>query len=396
MKYRDEGWEKHCERVGALAQRIGENLQLKAADLHALEDAARWHHSPVHLMNRSALSRLLQDIFEQPRIEIEPDAGRISSRARQTLLGFHGAKVSGEILKISEILTIADALDQEMELEPYAIPRGSSGLTESPFVATGIAHLRRASVKELQAVMPRLPVFPAAALSALRKLLCDDITLDEITEIGNSDPIYCTRLIGSANSARNNPRSAVRTVRQAVSYIGAPLARRVLLEATVQPLFTPQRMKPVWRHSVECAQVAAEIAKNTRAVPVAEAYLGGLIHDVGALAISLLNVDLVSAGDRLCELGCTQTSAEWVTFGFTHADASAEVLKTYGFAGDLIDAVEHHHAPERSQTLMSAVLYLAEFWSSSDEDLPSAARLQASLSKLRMTPAELRGIQIPM
>lgn len=390
----EDAWGKHAERVAALARRIGENLRLAPDDLATLEEAARRHHSALELLEESALSRLLADVLGNGQLRVGTKSA-IRPSVRQAVLGFHGAEVPLESQKLSEILTIADALDQELELEPYSeelrIPAESA--QESPIVSAGLACLRKATRADLAAAIPRLPVFPAAALKAIKRLVSEDLSAWEIETIAGQDPVFASRIIAAANSALNSPAFPLKTLRQAIVYLGIPRARSVLLSATLLPLFSTPHLNLVWRHSVECAEIARQLADTCGALGSAEAFLGGLVHDIGALALALLPKESLASLARLRELGCSGVSAEWVTLGFNHAEAGAQVLESYRFPSELVEAVRHHHAPERECSLLTATLYIAEFWSGSDEDLPSAARVRMALARLGLTMEDLQKLK---
>ena len=109
------------------------------------------------------------------------------------------------------------------------------------------------------------------------------------------------------------------------------------------------------------------------------------MHDVGRLAISLLPHDINGTCEYLTAKGCEATIAELVLLGFDHAEAGAEVLKIWNFAPDMVDAVRYHHTPDQAKSGLAAVLYLSEFWSAADEDLPSNSVLQAALKQVGLS-----------
>ncbi len=74
--------------------------------------------------------------------------------------------------------------------------------------------------------------------------------------------------------------------------------------------------------------------------------------------------------------------------GLDHTAIGAEILRHWLMPVDLIDSVEHHHQPERGSSPLASVLYLAEYWSGSQEDLPSLARLRFALDQLEMKPED--------
>jgi putative nucleotidyltransferase with HDIG domain len=239
--------------------------------------------------------------------------------------------------------------------------------------------------------MARLPVYPAAAMR-LHRMLQTDITLGALEDVARMDPVIAGKLVKAANSAFYSPARPIRTVAQAISHIGTIDARRILLTSSIQPLYGSPRMRLLWKHSVEAAQVAERIAELSGKINPGEAFLIGLLHDVGKLAIALLSKEVNDSIQRLLAKGCQPAAAESVLCGFDHAEAGAEVLRQWNFEEELIDAVRHHHQPERSKSPLCSILYLTEFWTDSEEDLPSNARLTAALE---CTNPSVFGSEVP-
>ena len=132
-----------------------------------------------------------------------------------------------------------------------------------------------------------------------------------------------------------------------------------------------------------------QLAKISRKVDPSEAFLAGLLHDVGKLAIALLPSELNSSLDRLMIKGCQPAVAEVVVCGFDHAEAGADILRHWKFTDELIAAIRFHHTPERTSSAMAAILYLTEYWTDAEEDIPSNARLEAAFEKAGVKQSDL-------
>jgi hypothetical protein len=67
--------------------------------------------------------------------------------------------------------------------------------------------------------------------------------------------------------------------------------------------------------------------------------------------------------------------------GLCHGEAGAETLRQWKFPASLIEAVRFHHRSECSSGCLASLLYLGEFWSDSDEDLPSCVCFRTALAR---------------
>ena len=390
---REEAAVQHRRRVAAVALEIGRTLGLSESELDVLQEAAACHDIPIQLFAPKVQSRLLADVLGRELPGAPGELEYFSEDAREVISGFQGFSRSQEHSRLMDILWIADALDEHLEVEPYAA--GIDTTDEPSLHAVALEHLRATSLEELRRIVPSLPVFPSAALKAITELVRPDVENNILERIAKSDPVLAGRIVSTANSALFAPRSQIRNLAQAISYIGPSLARHILLAAALRPAYSRPGLRPVWQHSLECAEIAGAIAELTKAVLPSEAVLAGLTHDIGMLALSMLGRETQERCSRLTEKGCPSRTSETVVYGFDHAEAGAEVLAAWNFPVDLIDGVRHHHAPEQSESPLGSILYLAEFCSTPDEDLPSVARLQLAASRIKMKLDDLVKLKNP-
>jgi putative nucleotidyltransferase with HDIG domain len=159
--------------------------------------------------------------------------------------------------------------------------------------------------------------------------------------------------------------------------VGTEAAGKLIAAAAVRRSFISGNLHQLWTHSTDTADQAASVAAAAGGFDAGEAYLAGLVHDVGRLAyeISPAAADL----RRWEEAGFPATYAEFLISGTDHAAIGGEILKMWLFPEELVEAVKHHHRPELTASRLAAVLYAAE---EPDEALPSCARDHAATKRL--------------
>lgn len=376
------GTASHSRRVAAWCGELGRAVQLPVRELNALCDAGLAHHQP-ELLGNAALGRLMDDLGVTVSGD-NTERRRANPLTEEILAAFRDRTTSAQSPRAAELarlLEAANCLDEYLEYCPYEekAPAPAGELSDE-MLSFALRHLRVCSMKDLRDVMPRLPVSPLAAMR-LHRLLETDISFKTLETIACSDPVIAGKLVKAANSALCSPTQPIRSVAHAVSHIGTMEARRILIASTIQPLYASPRMRNLWKHSVEAARVTEWIAETSGRVNPAEAFLLGLLHDVGKLAMALLPKSINDSIDRLIARECQPTAAEAVLCGFDHAEAGAVVLEQWKFPAEFIEAVRHHHQPERNEGTMCSALYLTEFWTDSQEDLPSNARMTAALER---------------
>ncbi|HYP09023.1 MAG TPA: HDOD domain-containing protein [Bryobacteraceae bacterium] len=402
----EPGAQAHCKRVAAWTEELALVLDVSGGDASALQEAALMHHHPLAFLQSTGAGRLAGDLGFA--IDTDSSAPRlISVEAEQILSAFRAKRpvaASKRVNELVRILDIANAFDEQLEFAPFEQESLSAVLQRSlerPHDANysvqfALRYLRKARKGDLAALIPKLPVCPAVAMRLYTLLSNDNVSLSALDQVAKSDQVIAGKILQAANSAFYSPRQTIKSVSQAISYVGIDDARRLLLASAVQPLYASPRLKRIWKHAVEAAQTAEQIAAMSRKVDPAEAFLVGLLHDVGKLGIALMPPELNSSLDRLIVKGCESAIAEVVVCGFDHAEAGAEILTHWKFGEDIISAVRNHHVPERNSSAMAAVLYLTEYWTDSEEDIPSNQRLDQAFELCGITPAQLQNTEIKL
>jgi putative nucleotidyltransferase with HDIG domain len=339
--------------------------------------AAELHHRPSLLLDSAATGRLLASLrVEATGAPLDSDA-----LAREVLRVRVGevAEAPPEVMRLASVLELCDDFDESFEWEPLD-PQPADAVDSG--AETVLDALRLGAPLDLDLLLKSLPVFPAIAHQALRLLSDDNAGFREIERLVSSDPVLAGEIVRSANSADIGARERISSIRGAISYIGADRARHVIFSASLRPIFSAGRARQVWNHSLETATGAEAIARLTQGAEPEQAFLAGLVHDVGRLAILRVTSKSAEACVRLIEAGCPPTQAEIAIFGHSHADIGRIALERWGFPAAIPEAVGHHHSPERSKSGLSAILYLAEDLCATDEDLPSVARLRSAHARL--------------
>jgi putative nucleotidyltransferase with HDIG domain len=400
----EAGTRAHCRRVAAWCAELGRANGLKECEAAALQEAALLHHEP-DLLRGQSFARLMGDLGVESNNAYSDSPGAGAALLERVLSAFHGCRFPNgdrQAQELAQLLDAANCFDEQLEHAPFE-HEGIEKVLEQALevqrhadeaVAYVIHKLRKASRADLLQVLPKLPVYPAIAMRLYRLLACDDVSLGNLESIARADQVVAGKLVKAANSVYYSPWQPIKSVAQAISYVGTEDSRRILLASSIQPLFSSPRLRKLWKHALEAAQIAETIAELSGKVDPAEAFLLGLLHDVGKLALSLMSKDINEAIERLLEKGCQPATAELVLCGFDHAEAGGEVMRYWKFSEDLIAAVQYHHQPERVSSEMAGVLYLTEFWTDSEEDLPSNARLYAAMKLTGLTPEVLEAARM--
>jgi len=192
-----------------------------------------------------------------------------------------------------------------------------------------------------------------------------DVNIDEICRVISSDPALTTKILRTANSSLYaRPKKATR-VRDAVMVLGFRNVKTLALGFTVVSSIRGKRgpgfdSNGFWQRSLLAAAGAQAIAREVRMPSNDEAFLGGLLHGIGVLALlqalGTQYVGLIEAagGSYRRLLAC-----EAEQLGFDHTQLGGELLSSWKLPDALSAAVRFQRtadlAPENVRPVARAV-----------------------------------------
>jgi putative nucleotidyltransferase with HDIG domain len=363
---------EHVKRVAAFAAELAIASGMDVRTRELLRDAALSHHYPPILLHPAAKPRLLADlrICDTAGSQVRPEVAEI-------LLALHfGAPPSSPALRLAAIVEQANALDEWMEAEPFRTV--DEEIRPDGLAATAASRLRATADMQIEDALDDLPVMPRVAQQVLNLLRSDRWSSTEIERLASSDPVLAGHLIQCANSAAFGPSRPISTVGRAILQLGTDAAIRLLIAASLKPAFASPPLYRLWNHSLVAAGVAQQLAELVGEVDPLEAFLAGLVHDIGRLPMLDFGHAFQTRLARTLENGCDLVSAEVSLCGRSHADIGALITDRWRFPEQLSAAVKNHHRPE-VRDRMAAILYLVEDYSNAREHRPSGLRRYLAL-----------------
>ncbi len=199
-----------------------------------------------------------------------------------------------------------------------------------------------------------LPSLPAFALQAAKLARDPSTPVRKIADAIGCDPVLAARVLRAANSPLYGFERPVTTLRLAVTALGNNAINNLILifaTADVMKSKDPlsKRERTLWRHSMSVAFAAREIAAELRLYGGEEAFLCGLMHDIGKVFLMRHDpsgyehvAEAEEEGDML--------RRERDLFGVTHPVVGAAVAIRWGFPPEIVRPISLHHQPGEAQT----------------------------------------------
>jgi len=210
-----------------------------------------------------------------------------------------------------------------------------------------------------------LPTLPQVVTKVLAMTDSAHISAVELSK--EMDQTLSAKVLKMANSAYYGGRTArkVNTVHHAIVIIGLDALKEIILTTSLFHTFRDSKeiesLQPLWQHSLECGLAAKRLAWVVRFEAMDEAYLVGLIHDIGRLIIQQYFPDQFALLKRRTNGITEEIGLEREIFGMTHAEIGARVAEQWNFPENLIEAIAQHHDGEwRLNPKLGRILFYAD------------------------------------
>ncbi len=188
-----------------------------------------------------------------------------------------------------------------------------------------------------------VPVLPEAAREVMDACKREDCDMRELAAIVRRDPALAAHFLRLANSSVFGARTAIVSLPQALARLGVSQTRQIaLLVACQARAFACKTRKAaaqnLRRHSVATAMWAQEIARLRR-LNVEEAFLSGLLGDVGMPALWQLADDIENASAIANDAAAVDADVARL-----HDHVGADIARRWGLPDRTVDTIRKHHS----------------------------------------------------
>ncbi|WP_418318427.1 HDOD domain-containing protein [Piscinibacter sakaiensis] len=196
----------------------------------------------------------------------------------------------------------------------------------------------------------RLPALPEVLLKLLELYRREDASIGEFADLIGADPAMSAKVMTVANSAAYRRASRCRDLGDCLALLGTETVRTIVINQAVfqamhsVPTLRRADLGPFWRHSLLAAAVAREAARHNPEVKADEAYLAGLLHDIGRLALLAAAPEFFAEG-LPADDDPSHCEAERRWLKVDHAEAGAWLIDRWHLSRVLGDGVRYHHQP---------------------------------------------------
>lgn len=222
--------------------------------------------------------------------------------------------------------------------------------------------------KAILGTVDNLPPMPDI-LHKARTIIADpDSSFKDLEQLIINDQAFAVKILKIANSSYYGRVKKVSSIQDATVVIGMNNLSELITIASASSLFKKALLgyelpaQTLWRHSIGVAFGAKIIAGREYPALANDAYLAGLIHDVGKLILDEYVYERKEAFQEFMDDGQqTFLEAEKEILGFEHAEIAARVCKKWNFPKPITVAIRYHHQPSRLMSnKMAHIVHVAD------------------------------------
>lgn len=210
-----------------------------------------------------------------------------------------------------------------------------------------------------------LPTLSPIATRLMNLGSAEDADLKEVVRLIESDPALTAKILGLCRRADRGVAQTITTVHRAVIMLGLEAVRSAVLSVTVYELMadTAHPMDEqgdgeknfdhagFWRHAIAvacCAELVVAAHKSPN-ISGEEAFVAGLLHDLGKLVLDLILPQSYSRVLKLSEQHQSNSAVhERAVLGLDHHTAGKRIAEYWQLPQFILDVIWLHSQPARS------------------------------------------------
>jgi len=199
---------------------------------------------------------------------------------------------------------------------------------------------------------PRLPSLPTVALEVIDLSQQPDVSISRIADVVRHDPALSSKILKTVNSSFYGQSQTVSTISRALIVLGLNAVKTLALGfSLVGNLKGPGDRNfdhvRYWRRSLYTAAAARTLSQYGGMGRREEAFLGGLLQDLGMMVMSQVLGDeyavlVEKAGVEHAALGAIEREA----LGIDHAEVGAALAEAWQLPPLLVAPIRYHETPD--------------------------------------------------
>jgi putative nucleotidyltransferase with HDIG domain len=245
-----------------------------------------------------------------------------------------------------------------------------------------------ALIQTLEGGRAALPLLPQVAMQALELANNPESSVREFSELIMKDPPIAARFLATANSALYSRGQTIRSVTDAVARIGLGAARDLVFQVVYASSVTgmaafQEEVQASFQRSVLCGLLCRTAAPLLR-INVADAYLCGLLHDIGEARVYRILSESKAVVDSIEATALVDRY---------HARAGAELAMRWALPDEIVQVCRRHQEKGPAQSEQLRLVRISDLLVGHSAPAPEEGELpEAELFELGVSISQARSI----
>ncbi len=257
----------------------------------------------------------------------------------------------------------------------------------------------RARIRRIAEGILELPTLPTVVAKIIELVDNPRTNATLLARLISTDPALTARMLKLANSAYYGFPRRIGTINLAIVVLGFNTVRDLALSASLVDRFDlnedhdDSTLMGFWSHSVNTAVAARMLQRLTRSRVVGEAFVAGLLHDIGRLVMArYLKSEHQEIQEELKLSGRPIWEIEQEVLSMSHSEVGGLLCKRWNLPQNICDAITwHHHPTEREEDdKLTSLVHMAEYLSLRQSANPHQEGRLAPISDRVAASLELR------
>ena len=207
----------------------------------------------------------------------------------------------------------------------------------------------------MAALSEGLPTLPAYVFELNSLLSAAPVNLKVVGKVIRTDPSLTAQVLRLCNSAIMGFRERVTKIEHAIMLVGTERLRTMVLTCSlieyVGHRVASEDIQSFWQHCFLTAALSERLARGIAYLQPEQAYLAGLLHDIGALPLLVITSKESKEPENMTTCGWGESvELEREHFGTDHCEVGHWIGVSWNFSPILLEVmVSHHHPREAMQ-----------------------------------------------
>jgi two-component system, cell cycle response regulator len=222
------------------------------------------------------------------------------------------------------------------------------------------ATIKKAAQSILKDEIKHLDLVPSVAIKLLKLTNDDNASIENLSLIIETEPVLAAKILKQVNSAAYALPNTITSINRAVNMLGFSAVRQIAINLMLYNKLIQQHSKPAfdllffWQHCLYVASLSRRIAVALEHPDPDLIYTGGLLHDIGKIALETYG--RLTYSDFICSMDRSEHSSiekERRFFGITHAEIGHIFCLEWQLPTPIMAIVTcHHDQPAESSSFV--------------------------------------------